>query len=339
VKFGTAALLALLLLFSGFDPVSGAQKEGTKTTEAKTAEAKAYDILLKRPSRVGERFEFEAEATLLQEESFFNENQMFDGSHSTAEVKFEAVGTVLEVDGAGGVTRSEYVVKSFFGKLRGEEIRPVAAGEVVFAATTEQGTQLSLKEGDLTPPQKVLLAQIIETASPGAPSDDDLFGSMEAHPVGGSWAVNGLNIADAFLRGGLVIPLDEIQGSSKVESLGEVGGVGCLHISGSVEAANVFPADIQPEELENSLLKLSFEGDYPLDPAIQALRGKIETLFEVTIVFDDGLPKEPGGPAGERLSTKQLTETVKSFQVRPLPARPQPGRSLPASESTGNDAG
>lgn len=322
---GFALALALTLVLPAA-PVFAQDAAAASKTET-------YPILLQRPSAVGDRFEFEAEAELLQEEAFYDGPEQLDSGLHTAWVKLEAIGEVVAVDERGGIVKAYYEVKDHQARLRGNPLDGLLPGSVIVAETVDGITILSLQEGALAQAHAVILAQVLETARPGAPSDDDLFGSEAPRAVGESWPVHEEQVYQAFLNGGLVLPPGEIEGKATLERKTEVEGSECVHVAGSVSAANVRPADVKPEEVEFSELSLRFEGDYPLDPELPALTGKIETRFFVKLVFDRGsagsaAPLPPsseegtgaGGeaPAPRKVYTEQLTETKKSFRIRPL---------------------
>lgn len=302
-------------------PGQASQARGSKSPVAR------FPIQLERGAPKGARFLLTSEARIFRSESVVEgEEEVQSEGSGEGEVKLTAIATVHGVNGEGGITQAEYEVWTFSGSIDGASVAQIPAGSVLRTEKTEEGTRITLDDGELTPRQLLLLVQVLETAQEDQPGDDDIFGTEEPRAVGETWPVNADQAVKAFSANGTKLSAEAVSGGSRLVERRQVAGVDCLHIEGRLDVSLLEPPGIDETLFVNARMALEFTGDYPEDNVSLGMEGKILSRMEIRhLLFE---PEEEGDLPIYHLT---VSESEKSFSIRP------PEES-PSGETSGAEA-
>ena len=316
-------VLPLLAVLGLASPTLG-DEEGTA--------APKFDIRLERGAPEGARFLLTAEARISSSESVVeDEKEIESEAFVEGRVRLEAAATILGVNAEGGVTEAEYEVRSFSGSFDGNPVDEIPPGSVLRTRGGEEGTSVSLAEGELGPIQKMLLVQVLETAREEQPGDDDLFGTAEPQAIGATWPIRGAAAVQAISANGTEVEEKYVSGGSRVVERHEVAGIECLQIEGRLDVIYMKPPGVDESNFANARLAIEFRGEYPTDTSRLALGGKILSRLEIRHLLFEA--EEEG-----ELPIYHLTanESEKSFSIRPLEEEEETGEA--EEESEGHEA-
>ncbi len=280
------------------------------TAPATFGEEPRYSIQLFRGTVAGASFHMTVEARITSTETLFDGEESLGDQVRNGLLRMEADCKVLAVNEEGGITQAEYTVRAFEATVDGNVAPGLSPGQVLETKSVGAGTEIVLRDGELTPLQKVFLAEVLETANPEDTRDDAIFGSAGQHAVGESWSIDSAQAAQELAKLRLLVKEGDLEGSSRLVELRDVEGIPCLHLEGSLEASRFSSPALSPEGQMASRLALSFSGDYPVDTGIPPVGGKIFSYSSVKMQI---------GSDGEvPLILRRLSESEKSFTFVPV---------------------
>lgn len=236
--------------------------------------AQEYEIRLHRPETVGTKFLVEAEGAMMRQTIVTVAGQPTEqpeegnGLRLTGEVK------ILAVTPKGRVSKLSCTVESCVSQGK-EEKELIPPGKVIIAEAKEGRTAFSLREGELSPEAAAALELLFSLSEDDARStDDEIFGTTEKQPVGGSWPISSERSAKDFALEKVTVAPENISGTVTLKSVEQVEGVECLKLVGQMSAKE---------------LKLPDDAAEGLPPGVKAESGSIEFRFQMTLPVDPAL--------------------------------------------------
>lgn len=282
-----------------------------EVNSGKVEAKKTYPIQLYRGTRVGARFHMTATARLSNTETLFDGDESLGDQSQTGQVRWEADVRVLAVDDEGGITQAEYLVVLFEAQVDGTPVPSLSSGQIVETKSVGAGTEILLRDGELTPAQRFFLSQVLETSNPEDTRDDLIFGTSEPQALGSHWEISKDHTALELAKNHVFAEKEHLEGGTNLVAVREIAGVPCLFLEGTLEASPFVSAAMNPEGKLGSRLALSFSGCYPLDLEMMPLQGHISSFSSVRnqIGFEEGVP----------IILRKVSESDKDFTLRPFP--------------------
>ena len=146
------------------------------------------------------------------------------------------------------------------------------AGTVVTAENTAGQTTFTVNGNPVEHTAAPVLDLLLSVHKAGSPSDDEMFGTDKAVPVGGTWPINTAAAAADAARNGLPLTKDNLHGDAKLVGVKEVGGKQALDIAVDMAAENFSGAMPNGGTIASGSAKSHFTGLFPTDPAQQPLQ-------------------------------------------------------------------
>jgi len=253
-------------------------------TSAANAE-ELYDIKLSRPFKVGMQYDRQVTATMKQKTTLKIAGAQADRPREE-EFQLELSGRfeTLEVDDDGHETQLAVTVEKF-ERIQDEKREPLAEpGQVIIARSEDGETQFSLKNGELSPAAQSMLPLVIDVHDPQSADDDDIFGTDEKQPIGGSWLIDSEVLARDFARQdlGTVDPAD-VKGRSTLVSIMKEDGTPCLHIQGELHVSRFGGQMKDGTRIAGGEMTAAFAGLFPIDNATLPLADSVAMEMRLTV--------------------------------------------------------
>lgn len=234
-----------------------------------TARAENYKIVLNRPEAVGQTYAIHATGQLDQHMTL---DVPGAGPQKRADsFKAELQGTikVLAIDEH---TKQATKIQCTIDKLTKEDKPVLDAGTVVTAENTTGQTTFTVNGNPVEPTVGPVLDLLLSVHKEGSPSDDQVFGTDKAEPVGGTWPINTADAAADAAKSGLPVTKDNLHGQTKLVGIKQVDGTKALDIAADMTADNLSGAMPNGGKIESGRIKAHLAGLFPTDPARQPLR-------------------------------------------------------------------
>ncbi len=211
---------------------------GCSKSEQAAAPAKTYTINLSPAYKVGQKFTVVSTVSEANHSHIVLYMKGVDTPQNDYEDKkfsgqLEADGEVLGVFPNGGLQKISLTVKSITA-MRNEAALaglPKAGAKIVAA---REGDKVAISVDD-----QAAEATVTTVINELVPLDDDkfalqdLFGAKHSVPVGGTWPVNGADIADSLIARGIATKATGAKGSMKLDSIKGDGDSQVTVISGN----------------------------------------------------------------------------------------------------------
>lgn len=228
---------------------------------ATLSHAEEYKIALNRPEKVGQRFTIHATGHSKQAATFTVPG--VGPQKQGAEFAMELDGTikVLAVDDKSGQpTKVECTIAKCL-----KEQKPLLDPGTVLVAENKDGKTAFTKDGaDLDPMTADALGVVIDTHQPGAPSDDQMFGTDKPQKVGDTWPVNAEAASASAAKSGITIAPDKIKGEGKLVAVKQVDGRQALEVQATM---NVTELSMPQQKVDSGTFTAQFGGVFPTDDA------------------------------------------------------------------------
>jgi hypothetical protein len=184
--------------------------------------ADEYKIKFSRPSKAGDT---EMVSTTLE----FKGVQKVDVGGQTKEDKtefkadLEGTETIDAVNDKGSATKVS--IKITKCTRDGSELIP--AGSTLTAENVGGKTEFKVDGNDPSKEAVEALTEMVDTAKPDAPSDDELLGTDKPQKVGDSWPVHTDVMAKEFSDGPIQLTGDQLKGETKLTDVSTIDGKPC----------------------------------------------------------------------------------------------------------------
>jgi hypothetical protein len=258
---------------------------------ALTARAEDYKVVLNRPETVGQTYSIHASGQRIHD---LTVDVPGTGPQKKSDsFKGELLGTikVLAIDDH---TKQATKIQCTLDKLTRDGKSVLDAGTVVTAENATGQTVFTVNGNPVEAAVAPVLDLLLSVHKLGSPSDDEVFGTDKAEPVGGTWPINTAAAAADAARNGLPITKENLHGETKLIGLKEVGGKQALEIAGDMSAENFSGPMPNGGKIESGSVKAHVTGLFPTDPAQQP--------FQQGQTMDMQLKGSAPGPDGKAVS-------------------------------------
>ena len=301
---GWALALALLAPAAAGVP-QGARAAGAAAATPQPAET--YLIRLSRPVPVGQKYQFTANATIIQSLTSEVGGQTRTLPARSLSVRFEGVEHVLAVNNLGEPTKVVYTVDRCTYREGRKELTIVQQGLEVTVEAGKWQSRMDISQGALTIQDEMLLRPVLSLPPRNGVSDDDCYGAMERVKVGDSWAARPEAMARAFSASGSKVKVKDVSGTVKLKDLDKSpDGQKCLRIQGKSEVKHFLPpaTDLPPGmRLKDSTVEYKFTKLIPVDLAGPCLSDSHSTSILLTMKMDDAKTRAEATVRGKLLTT------------------------------------
>jgi hypothetical protein len=230
----------------------------------------AYPVKLTRPVRAGQRYQYTADATVVQSMTANVSGQTRTINPRSRSVRLEAVEHVVAVNALGEPTETVYAVEKCTVR-EGKKVRNVLQpGVNVTAEAGKWKPRLNVDRGTLTIQDELLLRAVIGLPSADNVSDDQCYGTDKPQKVGGEWPVRPEAVARSIAAAGVAVKKGDVSGTVRLRDVTTVDGVPCLRVQGRAVISHFLPPDNDlPREMRvtDSTVEYKFTKLVPVDPA------------------------------------------------------------------------
>ena len=290
--------------------------------EERQGNDKKYEIRIARPLPVGTKYRITADGALLRQTTLHvagrEQKQPDDGFACHLEGTVE----VLALDKVGEEAKVACTVEKCTRITSDGETELVPKGKVVFAEGKGKETVFTFEGGEkLSKEASEALELCISLDTGDEVSDDDMFGTKETHPVGGSWQVKGEAVARDAGRVGVVVKPQDVEGSFKVGGAEKVGDIECVRLVGNLRMKNLLRKDDENGDEDDGLpegftvvggtMEARYGGLFPVDTAVGSLSESVSMTFVTNV-------KGKGGPAagGQELMIESRVQRAGEMKRR-----------------------
>jgi hypothetical protein len=292
----TAALLALLL--------TGCASAPPPPAEPVVAAVPTFAIVLHRPSAIGDVRQRSTTMTSTRSLLSKSGESLLQQQHDEVHITFVATEKVLDIDERGIATKLEYVVEEAFAESQADRKDLLAVGAILIV-TRGVDAPFALEGGSLTAEVESILAMLFTTSKPTR-TDDDIFGSDAAQPIGGKWPIRADMAARDLTEAGLTMDSAALTGETELTGVETVGTVECLKISARMKADNMTPPGLQSgDTVEKAYMEASFVGAFPTDGSRQRLSDSSDMTAEIIV-----LRTVEGHPVRTEMLMKRSRQTI-----------------------------
>jgi hypothetical protein len=233
--------------------------------------ADGYAIKLTRPLRAGQKYDFTADATVVQSLTANVSGQVHTLRPRSVSVHFEGTEQILAVNAQGDPIKARYTVTQCVAREGKKEVTVVPPGGVVTVDAGKWKSRMDVDQGGLTIQDELVLRAVLSLPNIDGTSEDDRFGTDKRQKVGESWPVR----ADAVMRAvvssaNVRVKKQDVSGTVKLAALETVDGVACLRVQGKSRIEHFLPpATDLPENsrVEDSTFEYKFTKLVPADPS------------------------------------------------------------------------
>jgi hypothetical protein len=277
-----------------------------------------YVIRLTRPSKVGDRFRIDARGSTREQERITVGDQVQKDDKDMS-VHLVAAATILAVDSKADATKIEYLIESCQKNSAGKTEEVLPAGKKVVAESNAEGETVFTVDGD--PALKDIskaLGVVISAHTPGAPSDDEIFGTSERKHVGDTWSIHTETTAAYLSKAGLKVSPENLKGTVSLDAVKTVGAVKALALTAHLSAKGMTMDVPDFIQLEKSSMTGEFSALVPVNPDVQS---HLPNKLTMQIVFRaKGQKPDTGSP----VTIEETMDMSVENSYQPLKPEPQP---------------
>jgi len=193
--------LALALLSPVLAGAAGTVRSAAAAAPAAAQPADGYLIRLTRPAPVGQKYQYVANATIVQSLTADVAGQTRTLQPRSLSVRFEGVEEVLAVNNLGEPSKVVYTVERCTSRQGKKEINIVQPGLQVTVEADKWKSRMDISQGALTIQDEMLLRPVLALPATDGVSDDECYGTMQKQKVGDSWPVRPEALAKAVELG------------------------------------------------------------------------------------------------------------------------------------------
>lgn len=244
---------------------------------------KAYEVVLNRPIKVGQKFHWKSAGTV--DSRLTAGGQVVPSETMRMTFVFESDIEVLKVNKMGIPQKLTAKVISLKVTEKGKTTSPVAAGTVITAEDPNEGKSTFLVKGE---PATGKLKEVLSTA---ILVDDDkeldigaVFGPKEPKKVGDTWKadVPGLltGLKSVFKDAQMWPKPADVNTSVKLEGLYKVGSIQCMKVAITATLKNIAPK-MGPVKATVGNLKVEIDSMLPLDKKLPGVGVGQKMFFHI----------------------------------------------------------
>ena len=251
----------------------------------------AHAVRLHRPAKVGDKFAYSADATVVQTMTVNNSGQIKTLQTRSIAVHFEGTEHVLAVNARGEPTRAEYVVAECTSREGKQNLTVIQPGRLVTVEAGKWQSRIDVDQGAFTIQDELVARSVLSLTSTDHPGDDECFGTDKPAKPGESWPVRADGLVRAYANApGLKVKKQNVSGTIKLAGIETVDGTACMKVQGKTKIEHFFPpATDLPEHsrLQDATMEYKFTKLLPLDPAGQCLMDSHSTNLQLKLRVDD----------------------------------------------------
>jgi hypothetical protein len=281
--------LALALLSPAAAGIAHRARAAAPPAAAQPADG--YLIRLSRPVPVGQKYQYTANATIVQSMTAEVSGQTRSLPPRSLSVRFEGVEQVLAVNNLGEPTKVVYTVERCTSREGKREVTIVQQGLQLTVEAGKWQSRMDVSQGALTIQDEVLLRPVLSLPPVDGVSDDECYGAMAKVKVGDSWPARPEAMAKAFSASGVKVKVKDVSGTIKLKDLDtSFDGQKCLRIQGKSEIKHFLPpaTDLPPGmRYKDSTVEYKFTKLVPVDLTGQCLSDSHSTTVLLTLKTDD----------------------------------------------------
>ena len=235
--------------------------------------ADKYLVRLSRPWKVGDKFAYTADATVVQTMTANNAGQVKTYPPRSISVHLEATEHVLAVSPRGEPTRVEYTVIECTAREGRQQVAVVQPGRVVTVEATAWKPRINVDQGAFTIQDELTMRAVVSVAGTAQASDDECFGTEKAQGPGDTWPARPDGLVRSYAAApGLKVKKQNVSGTMKLAGIETVDGVLCMKVQGKTKIEHFFPpATDLPEgsRVQDATSEYKFTKVLPVDQVSQ----------------------------------------------------------------------
>ena len=243
-------------------------------------EAKAYEIKLARPLKVGTKYAMTADGALVRQVTVTRGGATQKQPEDGFGVHLAGTVEVLALDEIGEEAKVSVTIDKCTRITSEGETELVPKGKVLVAEGKGKDTKFSVQDGgELSKDATDALELVISLDTNDKLTDDDLLGTKERKKVGESWPVTPENVAKDSERVGVIVKPGDVEGSFRLDGLERMEGVECLKLSGNLKVKDLrTKADDNEDDglpegfvVEGGSMEAKYAGLFPVDTSVGSL--------------------------------------------------------------------
>jgi hypothetical protein len=276
---------ATFLLFAAAGAGCGANRGAVEAPVA--AQGKTYPIQFGRPSRAGARAHYVGDHTEDTVTQMARDGAVMSDKHEKKAVHFDAVSTVIAVDGKARATRVRYEVK----ELTSDGLRQAASVIELTRHAKKEDAEILVDGRPAGDDLRKALSSLLKLGLDGA-TDDEIFGTKAPQPLGAHWSIDGVR-AMASLKEEEGLDVSSVTGDVWLENTTRLEGIECLAVRAKLDIAGARLPDLPAgAETEESRAQAEIRASLPIEGQAQPT----ESHETITVSFRVRVPAPQGSP-------------------------------------------
>lgn len=251
----------------------------------------AYAVRLTRPVKVGEKFAFSADATVVQTMTANMSGQTRTYQPRSISVHFEGTELIVAVSPRGEPTQAEYTVTQCTAREGKQQLTVIQPGRVVTVEAGKWKSKMDVDQGAFTIQDEMIVRSVLSLRNTEQASDDECFGADKPQKVGDAWPVR----ADALVRSyasapGLKPKKPNVSGTIKLANVETVDGVPCVKVQGKAKVEHFLPPGTDLPDgsrVQDATFEYKFTKLLPVDPAGTCVSDSHSSNVQVKLRVDD----------------------------------------------------
>lgn len=261
-----------------------------------------YAIQLTRPMKVGQKYAWSADATVVNSVPGPGAATVVS---DTVSIHLDAVVQILSVDKDGDVTEMACTVEECIARTGRERKTVLQPGRVILVEAGKWRPKLTATTGNLTIEDDLLLRAVLLIPRLDDTCSDDVFGTDKRQNVGGAWPVRAEQMVKSWAAAGYKLRPQTVSGTMKLKSAELVDGVECVRVTGRAKIEKFLPPALDlPDGIEvaDATTEIRFTKLLPVDPSQQVLQDS-HSLTVQLVLKKDPRSISPEAPVGKVLRT------------------------------------
>jgi hypothetical protein len=176
-------------------------------------QAQTYPIRLAPAVHPGDKYSISTTGSRLQQYSITKDGRAGQNQIAGYEVAFAGRVEVIEVDQKGEAIRNFFTVDKFTRTEQGITTELLKPGTVIIEdSRLDKRSRISLKDGVIDDIGREAFETVAPPHRPGAPTDDEIFGTPESKAIGESWAINTALASEDLKGSGVSVRPEQLSG-------------------------------------------------------------------------------------------------------------------------------
>jgi hypothetical protein len=267
-------------------------------------------VPIDRPEKAGTTANLAIEAEQSMKMSITAGGQALQDEAQGWKASIEMTRTTNKVDEKGKPTELTLKIKKFSVTRDGETSEELEAGTVVKATSEDGEKSFTVEDEEVEPEVMEVLDMVLDIGGEEKGDENKAFGVDKPRKAGEEWDVN-VDELIATMPDGIpfVLKKDATKGKMKLVEITGSGSDKTATLSGTVDMVVEGMKEMPPgTEINASSLKVSLEGDFPLD----ATRQPVREAMSMTVDFSGKIPMPDGNKAEMKMdvSMKKKSKVV-----------------------------